>query len=553
MQSQAQGPAPREQAQQQKQAQKQQQQLQKQQQKQQKEQEKLQAQQQKDLQKQQQRVQKDAARQQKQGHSVDAMQRTTGSSANNPSLRNSASKSSVAYKLPANGKVKSKDVVKQVNSARTQMSGINRKPLPSGDVSVRPNGSLALHASGGREYSVRQNGTVASFSANGRTASFDRAGRVSNLHTSDMDIHRGMSGQRTIVTHRGDNSVLVSTGPHSGYLQRSIVVNNRTLVQRTVVLNNRVFTQTFVGYNYGGVLLPHFVAPVVFAPTFYGWAYYPWAAPIGFRFGWLGAPWYVGPDPYFVAAPVYPSASLWLTDYLIGETLSIAEQHRAEAIANAANGQDVSDEDSSSTDADDSDTDEIHAQVTTPITPELKAAIADEVRQQLAYDSEASQTTSSIPVERGDLPSVLQKENYVFVVSSDLNVTTADQQQCGLQAGDILQLTAPEMKGSPIIQLRVASSKQMDCPAGAKVSVSLNDLQDMHNNFRAQIETGLGTLHDGQGHNGLPAAPEAAVAAPPRPAITGAASAPDTQISSLLEAQMQQASALEAEVSNSAF
>jgi hypothetical protein len=282
---------------------------------------------------------------------------------------------------------------------------------------------------------------------------------------------------------------------------------------------------------------------------FYGWAYYPWVAPIGFQFGWLGAPWYLGPNPYFAAYPVYPSAAFWLTDYLLGETLSIAEQRHAEALAAAADPQDAPIAD----DADDADTNQIHAETTTPITPELKSAIADEVREQLAYDNEAAQAGSAAPVERGDLPSILQKQTYVFVVSSDLNVTTADQQQCGLQAGDILQLNAPVTTGTAIVPLRVASSKQMDCPAGVQVSVSLQDLQDMHNNFRAQIETGLGTLHDGQGHNGLPAAPQAAVAAPPRPTLTDAPAGSDVPVAALLDAQQQQANATEAEVTNSAF
>jgi hypothetical protein len=47
--------------------------------------------------------------------------------------------------------------------------------------------------------------------------------------------------------------------------------------------------------------------------------------------GWVGAPWYVGPHPYFAAYPEYPSAASWLTDYAIGETLSDAYQLDADA------------------------------------------------------------------------------------------------------------------------------------------------------------------------------------------------------------------------------
>jgi hypothetical protein len=115
-----------------------------------------------------------------------------------------------------------------------------------------------------------------------------------------MDIHRGAHGERRIVSRRGDTT-LVTTGRHSGYVERKIVVNNRTYTQRMVVLNGRVYTHTYVSYVVGGVVLHHFVTPVFYGPGFYGWAFYPWHLPVFYRWAWFGAPWYVGPNPYFVA------------------------------------------------------------------------------------------------------------------------------------------------------------------------------------------------------------------------------------------------------------
>jgi hypothetical protein len=434
------------------------------------------------------------------------------------------------------------------------MSGINKKPLPVGDVTMHPNGSLTLSSSGGRQYGVRANGTVASYSAKGQTASFDNKGRISSLHTSNMDIHHAANGGRSIVTKRADNSVLVSSGSHNGYLQRTVVQNNQTYIQRTAVSNNVVVTRTFVTYNYGGVVLTHYVTPVYFAPVFYGWAYHPWIAPIGFSWGWAGAPWYVGPSPYFVAYPTYPSASFWLTDYFLGETLALAAERRAEALRDASYETESSADMSASDEAGAERTQVAHAEGTTPITPELKAAIANEVREQLAYDNEAAQSGNTTPTaDRGDLPSVLQTPNYVFVVSNDLDVMTLDQQQCGLQAGDILQLSTTPGAGSPVVQLRVVSSKRMDCPAGVQVTVSLQDLQDMHNTFRSQIEAGLGTLHDKMGHDGLPAAPQLAVAAPPRPSIASLTPNSGDDVTALLKDQQEQANQAEAVITGSAF
>lgn len=40
-------------------------------------------------------------------------------------------------------------------------------------------------------------------------------------------------------------------------------------------------------------------------------------------------------------------------------------------------------------------------------------------------------------------------------------------------------LVAPPANHATIMELRVPSSKQMDCPAGVMVAVSLQDLQEM--------------------------------------------------------------------------
>jgi hypothetical protein len=441
------------------------------------------------------------------------------------------------------------------------MSGINRKPLPAGELTVHSNGRMTLNADGGRQYGLRSNGTVASYSDREKTVSFDQRGKVSSIHTANMDIHNGAHGQRTIISRRADGSKVVSTGRHSGYVERNVVMNNRTYVQRTTVINNRVYTRTFVATSFGGVA---FVPPAFFAPGFYGWAYYPWAAPISFTWGWFGAPWYVGPNPYFVASPFYPSAAFWLTDYTIGETLAAAYhlRHDAEmsdemmddesAEADSADANTFADGDiEASSDPSSDQQDTLHADAATPITPDVKVAIAEEVKQELASDNAhaANPTQASFDV----LPSVLRQPNHVFIVSSDLDVTTTDQQLCALQAGDTLQLMTPAAADSGLVELRVASSKRSDCPAGVRVSVSLTDLQEMQNSFLAHIEEGLGKLHDNQGRDGLPSAPADVVAAPPRPALTGLESVSATDSSAILDQEREQADQAEKQADKGAF
>jgi hypothetical protein len=521
---------------------------QKQNQKQQKEQARQQKQQQKrakEQQKEQARQQKELQKKQKSDNKVAKSVKAPKARSTSPSVakapaskapvNNTGAKSSTGASSTA-----SQTQIERLNASHSNMTGINRRPLPAGEMTVHPNGRMTLKAEGGRQYGLRANGTIASYSDREKTVSFDKQGKVSSIHTASMDIHNGAHGQRTIISHRADGSKVVSTGRHSGYVERNVVMNNRSYVQRTTVINQRVYTRTFLANGFGGVA---FVPPAFFAPGFYGWAYYPWAAPISFTWGWFGAPWYAG--PYFVASPRYPSAAFWLTDYMIGETLATAYQLHHDA----AGFDDVSDDmsgDGSAADLTDAGTsadgdsapETARADATTPITAELKAELAEEIRQQLTNDNAEATNPSQASFDM--LPAALSTPNHVFVVSNDLDVTTTDQQLCALQAGDMLQLMTPAASDSGLVELRVASSKRLDCPAGVLVSVSLTDLQEMQNSFQAQIEAGLGTLRDNQGRNGLPSAPPDAVSAPPRP-VTGLApfSAADSAVA--LDQQREQA------------
>src|ERR1035438_5206734 len=89
-----------------------------------------------------------------------------------------------------------------------------------------------------------------------------------------------------------------------------------------------------------------------YGAAFYGWAYNPWVNPIAYGWGWGGNPWYGYYGAYFTPYPVYAAPSLWLTDYLIANSLQAAYQAQvnAAALSNPA-----------------------------PLTPETKQLIADEV------------------------------------------------------------------------------------------------------------------------------------------------------------------------------
>jgi hypothetical protein len=241
-----------------------------------------------------------------------------------------------------------------------------------------------------------------------------------------MQIHHGLRGERYIVTERPDKSVLVSTGLNRGYLQRPVVVQNRTYVQRTYIVNNVTYTRVYRPYNYRGVAYYHYVPVSTIVPCFMGGSLTRGRRPSIIH----GA----GPGTlvwvlwrHFAPYPVYPTASLWLTDFLLAETLKLAYQTNVAteqgqtnvaAIPLTAGGNSYA----------------------TPLPPEVKQAIAEEVRQQLAAEQQAaaaSQPQPPVP-SRTDIPSALDPRQRVFVVSSNLDERTVDGQECVLTPGDII-------------------------------------------------------------------------------------------------------------------
>jgi hypothetical protein len=433
-------------------------------------------------------------------------------------------------------------VLHQVNTARAGLTGINKRSIPPGQVAVIADKSLTVTASNGRQFNLRPNGTLASYSAHGKSASFRADGRLASLHTPTMDIVRGPRGQRTVISQRPDHSRLVSTGAHQGYLERPVTYHGHDYVQRTYVSGGRSSTRAYAGYRYRGRTFYNYLPAYYYDPLFYGWAYYPWDAMAAYRWGWMGAAWFGCDAGYFDPSGAYQSGAYWLTDYYLSETLAADFDAGAQAGCAAGGGDAAAGYDSQ-------EDDETYAPADTPITPEIKQMIAEEVQRQLAYENAAAAKPDDAPALDG-LPQVLTA-GHLFVASQALSVTTADGQQCALSAGDTTRLIATPPDDAVAADLIVVSSRKGDCPAGVTVSVPLESLQEMQNNFRAQLDSGLQTLHAQQGQNGLPGAPYSAIAPPPRPSDEPPAD--DENVQSLLDAQQQQATQEETGVTQSAF
>ena len=222
-----------------------------------------------------------------------------------------------------------------------------------------------------------------------------------------------------------------------------------------------------------------------------------------------------------------PSASLWLTDFLLAENLKLS--YEAQAQANAAAVPPTAGGNS----------------YAMQLTPEVKQAIAEEVRQQLAAEQQAAAAPNPQPLASSSTegPSALDPRKRVFVVSSYLDKRTTDGQECSLTPGDIITRLTDTPDANQNIIVSVLSSKQADCPSGAQILVTVQDLQEMQNHFREQIDAGLKTLAMNQGKGGLPAAPDTRTqpgeVPPPEP---------DANIATILQHQQQQADRTEQEV-----
>jgi len=371
------------------------------------------------------------------------------------------------------------------------------------------------------------------------SATFRPGGRVATIHANGMTINHGLHGGRTIVAERNGRTI-VSTG-RGGYVQRPYLNRGgRAYYQRTYVVGGRSYARVYRGYDYHGVRYYGYVPGYYYHPRFYGWAYNPWVRPVYFgpaAWGWVGTPWFGFYGGFFTPYPVYASASLWLTDYLIAANLQAAYQARLDAAAAAGGGEAPAPAENYAPPSGGP-----AASSQTPLSPEVKQAIADEVQQQLAAAQAAAANPQAAPTS-DQVPDALNPAERVFVVSSNLDVAVpASGQECSLTAGDVVMRLADTPDNNQNVTASIQSSKKGDCATGQTVAIGVQDLQEMHNQFREQLDSGLKTLADKGGTGGLPKAPDTATTNGEVPPPT-----PDSGAADQLQAQQQQANQTEAQ------
>jgi hypothetical protein len=385
--------------------------------------------------------------------------------------------------------------------ARTN-AGANAMGRPNAAGNGRVGANAASRVPPGRQVTLKGGGS-ASIRPNGQIRSVTRNG---------MTIQHGIHGGRTVVSTR-NGARIVTTGRNGGYVQRAYFSRGgRTYVSRTYVVNNVTYTSVYRSYSYGGYCCYYGYAPAYYYhPVYYGWAYNPWPAPVYYGWGWNAAPWYGYYGPYYYQPyPVYPSAAFWLTDYLIAASLqsAYAAQMEANALLILDPNQDLPlVAGIGSIPAPEANKDVV-------LNKEVKDLLAEEVKAQLGDDQAAAgkssgssggqaaaQTDSSAP-----LPA-LDPKRRTFVVHNELSVV-ADGDECSLTDGDVISRVSDTPDEDKNVDVKVLASKKSDCAVGKTVSVSLDDLQEMHNHFREQLTGGMDELSKKNGTGGLPKAPD---------------------------------------------
>jgi hypothetical protein len=371
--------------------------------------------------------------------------------------------------------------------------------------------------------------------ANGSAVRTRANGSRSDIHDErrGMDIHHGLNGNRRVSVERADHSRIVAERGGHGYVQHPYMYRGHEFGHRTYYYHGRAYDRYYGRSYYHGAYLDVYAPGYYYAPGFYGWAYNPWAAPITYGWGWAGNPWYGYYGAWFTPYPVYASASLWLTDYLIANSLEAAYQAQADAAAaNAA-----------------------ALQASAPLTPDTKALISAEVQRQVALEnSEAQQNAQSQDIDYGSsgiARSLSDNQTHVFVAGSDLDLTDTAGQECAISQGDVLEVSsAPPPDATAATAVVLASKGGKECAKSDNVSVAFNDLQDMQNHMRETIDQGMGDLQKKQGQGGLPAAPPSAQAAPVKSSYAAVAPPPDPNAATEIQQQSQQADQAEQEVAS---
>jgi len=422
-------------------------------------------------------------------------------------------------------------------SAKSGAAGAAHASNQPGTTKLANGGTKTSHANGDSVERNRSGKVTGVTTSKGATAKMDTHGKATSIHDGKgTTISRGPHGERRIETTRADHSRLVSNGKRGGYAERRFNRGGHEYAQRSYYSNGRNYARVYATYYYGGYPYYGYVPAFYYEPLFYGWAYNPWPAPVAFAWGWYGAPWYRPYGYYFVPYAVYPAPAFWLTDYAIAGSLQVDAEEAESGRLQSEPGL---------VDASARVRHQNQGNRSPLVTSVVKDEIAEQVRQMIADEKDAAakqRNAAAGSVTTPAVPPSLDPRFTLFMVSSELSLDT-EATACSITAGDIIRRKDYTPDGNNTVAVEVLNSKNGDCAVGTASRLKVDDLEEMHDNFREKVDDGLKSLSENQGKGGIPQGPAATLRTVPE-----GQAVPDLTVETDLKKQQEAADATEKDI-----
>ena len=460
-----------------------------------------------------------------------------------PALTTKTTADGTQVKIAPSGQVREKVETKAGGEQRTQVM------TPTGrverEVVKKPDGTQKAteYDLGHRE--KRAEVTNKDGSKETTNVHYNRNGEVRAQET----VKTNAKGEAVSKTVTVKNNLVVNNTT----VNNTTVINNNTTVinnnggGRYGGHGDHMVTREYHRGRFGFVYAPVVIA----APIWVGWYDPYWYSPAGvvivhpfhYNWGWESHGWYGYHRYYWEPYPVYAAPSYWVTDWMVAgymadryavsvsveqtreevrlaredaekaraaaqqarDEAEIAEAKAAPAAAEAraalaeAKAQKAEAEEAKRKQLAESGQKNPNA---TPIDQATKDALKDQVEKTIAEKKAlADQAAAGKTPVPPDLLQVLSDPKHIYPVSRNVSVILAkDSSPAGLlTAGDLIKVepgqeaALKDAKENDFITMRVMTSKgeEGEVLAGTLISVSLKDLQEFDNEFRAKLDLGL--------------------------------------------------------------
>jgi hypothetical protein len=363
------------------------------------------------------------------------------------------------------------------------------------------------------------------------------------------EVSRSLAGGQVRVVHYGNTL--------SGTVERTIRPGlvSRTFVSGGHVLYTHVY-QRHVWHQFDRAFAYETFVPAVRYPgVYYAWALAAWPRPVTYAWGWQVQPWYPMYGSLFTPYPVYASPDLWMTDYIIAQSMQTAYQAQTVAPASEPPPQGTAAPpapDSSvampavqpgdaapapqPSDAppapQSSVTPSAPAALPPAITPQVKAQLNAQIKVQLHEQQAAAATPVTLTTP--STPPALRPNHVFFQVVLPLDVPSGTaNSHCSLSANDYIKRTGGMSNDDWMIPVVVELSRPSDCPEGLRTRIGLNDLNAMENEQEAQVMGAMQAASKSMGPHGPPSGP----GAHPTLIADGSAAADPSALEAIRQAQ----------------